>query len=114
MNEKNEERCPLIKEITVIFCSFILRILCVVFLTYLTFFCVKFNSFFSFKFYDVGNILTNLRISVMQSEEESEKIADNFVSGKISLKFYFNPGDCCFEILKVDDFYILIEAIHIY
>ena len=32
--------------------------------------------------YDIGAISTNLRISVLQSEEESEKIADEFLQGK--------------------------------
>lgn len=37
------------------------------------------------QFYDVLNILTNLRISVMQSEEQSEKIAEDFITGNTSL-----------------------------
>ena len=35
--------------------------------------------------YETGNILTNLRISLMQSEEESEKIAEGFLSGLLKL-----------------------------
>ena len=31
--------------------------------------------------YEIGHIATNLRISVLQAEEESERIAEDFVEG---------------------------------
>jgi len=35
--------------------------------------------------YNVGHISTNLRISVMQAEEESEQVAEDFLQGSINL-----------------------------
>lgn len=40
--------------------------------------------------YDIGAISTNLRISVLQSEEESEKIADEFLQGDLNLDVFMN------------------------
>eukprot|EP00111_Clytia_hemisphaerica_P013594 TCONS_00039957-protein len=42
------------------------------------------------QFYETGNILTNLRISVMQSEEESENIAEDFLKGNLKLDDFLN------------------------